>query len=137
MKRKLLIAAAFAVAGAGCATASPAPEPTAKAAERLAAFKPTGEKRSCLSLTQIRSIDALDDSHLLVTTVGGDHYLNVVSGRCSSASRAGYYIQYTVSGNQLCRNEIIRVIDNASDFVAGSCGLGDFEKLEDAPADES
>ena len=73
MKRKLLIAAAFAVAGAGCATASPAPEPTAKAAERLAAFKPTGEKRSCLSLTQIRSIDALDDSHLLVTKVGGEH----------------------------------------------------------------
>ena len=137
MNRKLLAVVVFAIAGAGCATSASEPELSAQAAERLAAFKPTGEKRSCLSLTQIRSIDALDDSHLLVTTVGGDHYLNVVSGRCSSASRAGYYIQYTVSGNQLCRNEIIRVIDNTSDFVAGSCGLGDFEKLEDAPADES
>jgi hypothetical protein len=137
MNKKLMFAAAFAVIGAGCATAS-SPELSEKAAERLADFKPTGETRSCLPLTHIRTIDALDDSHFLVETRNGDYYLNVVSGRCSSASRPGYFIEYSVSGSTLCRNEIVRVIDNTAGMTVGSCGLGDFQALEEAPsADES
>lgn len=137
MKKNLLLAAVLAVAGAGCATAASEPEMSAKAAEKLAAFNPTGETKSCLSLTQIRSIDAVDDSHFLITTRNGDHYLNTVSNRCSSASNAGYHIEYSLSGSQLCRNEIIRVVDSSSGMTAGSCGLSDFEKLEDAPAAET
>lgn len=137
MNGKLLLAAAFVAAGAGCATAS-TPEPTAKVAERLAQFEPTGKTQSCLPLTQIQSIDPLDDYRFLVETRGGDYYLNKASGRCSSAGRPGYFIEYTVSGSTLCRNEIVRVVDNASGITAGSCGLGDFEALEEAPpADES
>lgn len=134
MKRNLLLVAALtAVAGAGCATAASEPEMSAKAAERLAEFKPTGETRSCLTLTEIRSIDAVDDSHFLVETRGGEHYLNKISGRCSGASQMGNHISYTVSTNQLCRNEIITVVDSMNGMIVGSCGLGDFEKLEDAP----
>ncbi len=136
MDKKLLLAGVFAIAGVGCATAASGPELSAKAAERLADFEPTGETKSCLSLTQIRSIDAIDDYHFLVETRNGDYYLNTLSHRCSGASRGGYHIQYTVNGGQLCRNEIITVVDSTSGFTAGSCGLNDFEKLQDAPQPE-
>ena len=130
MKPIFLIAATAMLASLGCATAADETEAlTAKAAERLAEFDSTGETVSCLNVTQIRSIDAIDDSHFLVRATGGDYYLNKVSGRCNSASRAGYRLQYTVSGGQLCRNQIITVVDNSGGFTAGSCGLGSFERL--------
>ena len=130
--RNLLIAAVAMLAVSGCATAS-TPEISEKAAAELAKYQLTGEKKSCLMVTQIRTIDPLDDSHFLVESAGGKKYLNVVSGRCSNASRPGYFLQYDVSGSSLCRNEIISVIDNSGGMLAGSCGLGDFEELEDAP----
>ncbi len=134
MKNKLIFAAMTAAAAFGCATASTV-EMSDKAAERLAAFEPTGKTRSCMSLTAIRSIDALDESRFLVEAAGGDYYLNTISGRCSGADRAGNRLQYTVTTGQLCRNEIITVVDNMSGFTVGSCGLGDFEELQEKPAE--
>ncbi len=136
MKKNLLFAGLIAFAGAGCATAATDSGLSEKAAERLSKYEQTGETRSCLSLTQIDTIDPLDDSHFLVTTRGGGEYLNTISGRCSGASRAGNYIQYTTSINQLCRGEIVRVVDNMTGMTTGSCGLGDFEKLVEIPEEE-
>lgn len=137
MKINVFLIAAMAAAGSACATAGE-PEMSDAAAARLAQFEPTGKTRTCMSLTSIRSIDALDDSHFLVEAAGGGYYLNKVSGRCNGAGRPGNRLQYTVSTGQLCRNEIITVIDNSAGFMVGSCGLGSFEKLEeieDAPAE--
>lgn len=137
MKKNLLLAGMIALAGAGCATAASKPELSEKAAERLSAYTQTGEMKSCLTLNQIRSIDAIDDYHFLIETSNGDHYLNSLSSRCSGASRTGNYIQYKTSINQLCRGQIVTVVDNMTDMTTGSCGLNDFEKLEDAPAEEN
>ncbi len=101
-----------------------------RAAERLAQFEATGETEDCLSTTRIQSITPLDDRHFLVRVGTNDYYLNKVSSRCGGASRAGNRLQYTISGGQLCRNEIISVVDNSSGFTVGSCGLNSFEKLE-------
>lgn len=112
--------------GAGSATAQ---EPTERAAERLAEFERTGETRSCLGLQRIRSMNAIDDHHFLVEMRNGDMWLNVVPSRCSQASSNFTYIQYRTSGSQLCRNEIIHVVDNSTGARSGGCGLGDFERL--------
>ncbi len=100
-----------------------------KVKEKLAAFERTGETVSCIGIRQIDEIKPLDDYRFLVRA-GNDYYLNMVSGRCSRAASAFTRIEYTTSLSQLCRNEIIRVVDNSQGFEAGGCGLGDFERLK-------
>ncbi len=135
MKTKLALSALITIAAVGCASAKPAGEMSEKVAAKLAGFEATGEKISCLNTTQIRSIDALDDWRFLVRASGGGYYMNETSGRCSGASRSGNRLQYTISTSQLCRNQIITVVDNSTGFTVGSCGLGSFEKLTEAPAE--
>ena len=54
-----------------------------------------------------------------------------------SAARPFTYISYTVPGAQLCRGEIVRVMDQGTNTVVGSCGIGEFEKLSPLPEDAS
>ena len=105
-------------------------EPDAAAAERLAGFERTGETRNCVSLSQVRTIQPLDDRHFLIELRNRETYLNVTLGRCNQAASRNTYLQYSVPANQLCRGEIVNVIDNGpGPFLAGTCGLGDFERL--------
>lgn len=134
MRTKWLFAAMIAAIGAGCATAREAPEMSEKVSQRLAEFEATGEVRSCLGVTQIRQIDALDDWRFLVRA-GGTYYLNEVSGRCNGADRSSNRLQYTIPTGQLCRNEIITVVDNLNGFTVGSCGLGSFQELAEKPSE--
>lgn len=127
------LAASLAILGTS-AMAS-AQEPSEAAAERLAQFERTSETENCVSLRRLRSIQPLDDHHFLIEMRNGDMYLNVVNGRCNRAASAGTYLQYTTSGSQLCRNEIIDVVDNGgAGMLSGSCGLGEFEAL--TPVDQ-
>lgn len=103
-----------------------------RADARLAQFTETGETRSCLSTTRIRSITPLDDSRWLVTTRGGDTYLNEVGRGCFGAASPFSYIEYRVPGGQLCRGEIVRVIDSSARMTRGACGLGEYQRLEPA-----
>ncbi len=136
----ITIAAALAAfACLGCASVQASGEQarddmSEKTAARLANYEETGETVSCLNVTRIRSIDALDDKRFLVTATGGDYYLNETSGRCSGAGRFGNALQYTISGGSLCRNQIIDVIDSSTGMTVGACGLGSFEKLNKKPA---
>ena len=129
MKGATMFAVLAAVSSLAGASALAGDSMSEKAAERLAGFEQTGEVTNCLSSARIRSMKAIDDSHFLVR-VGGQYYLNTVSHRCHGASRAGNRIQYTNSTGSLCRNEIIRVVDNSTGMTVGSCGLGGFEKLK-------
>ncbi len=127
MKISLLVAGAAALAG--CAsTQSTDDKLSERAAKRLAEFERTGEVRSCLNITRINSITPLDDYHFLVRVGVNEYYLNEVS-RCSGAGNIGNRIQYEISTSQLCRNQIVTVVDNTSGIIAGSCGLGGFERL--------
>jgi hypothetical protein len=105
------------------------PDMSAEAAQTLAAYALTGETQSCLSTIRIDEIKPLDERHWLVETVNGDMYLNRVSRGCSGADRSFTYLQYEIPTGRLCRGEIIRVIDNGSNMVQGSCGLGEYERL--------
>ncbi|MHA7872857.1 MAG: DUF6491 family protein [Hyphococcus sp.] len=129
MKQTML----FALAGlaVGCASAPGTGGMTAAADERLAEFDRTGETAACLNVAQIRQMTALDERRLLVRASGGQYYLNTTSGRCIGAARPNNRIQYALGGTtQLCRNQIITIVDNALGVVSGSCGLGAFETLE-------
>ena len=134
MARCAFLAAITAVSAAACATTA-SDEISEKAAARLAEFEATGETQACLSTSQIRQITPLDERHFLIRTGVNDYYLNVTS-RCASAHRSNYRIQYQLTNNRLCRNQIITVVDNTTGITAGSCGLGDFERLEPIAEDE-
>lgn len=132
---KYRIALVASVAAMGCASAFAMASKTDRLAETLSKYERTGEYESCLSLRSIRSMTALDDKHFLVRVGAGKYYLNETR-RCGGASRAGNRIQYTIRGvSQLCKNEIITIVDNSSGMTVGSCGLNAFERLEEKPAD--
>ncbi len=131
MKHIVLVGCCAVMATAGCATtAYDDGAMSERAAERLAQFEATGETENCLSSRRIQSITALDERHLLVRVSVNDYYLNKVSGKCNGAQCAVNRLQYTITTGQLCRNEIITVVDNTSGMTEGSCGLNSFEKLE-------
>lgn len=101
-----------------------------KASYELDQYERTGEMRSCLNLRSIRSIKAIDDNHLLVRVGHNQYYLNHVNSTCHGASRRLNRLEYRTPQNQLCRNEIIRVVNNLTGHSSGGCGLGNFERLE-------
>ena len=137
MLRYLIPAAGAGVAALllqACATGpAEAPEPSAEAAETLAAFERTGATRSCLNTRTIETIEPLDERFWLIETRGGPTYLNEVGPGCFGADRAFTYLAYETPTGQLCRSEIVRVIDDGTRTARGSCGLGDFQAL--APAE--
>lgn len=129
---KHLICAAILSAGASAAALGQTAQERAEA--RLAEFSATGETTTCLSTTRIRNITPIDDTRWLVTTRGGGTYINEVSRGCHGAASPFYYLQYQVSGSQLCRGEIVRIVDTGSRMEAGACGLGVFERVEPVTA---
>ena len=125
------IAAALAVALAGGSLAF-ADDSADKAGleAALEGFERTGETRNCLNTRFIRKIDPIDDTHWRVETRGGDTYLNIVRGSCNDAGSSFTALQYTIPGGQLCRGEIVRVIDiGYGGTTRGACSLGEYEAL--------
>ena len=118
----------------GCATSGAEPVDEAAAAI-LAAHNRTGEVTSCLNVRNISSIAAVDEKTLLIRTGVSDYYVSDLSSRCNGATSAFNRFEYETSIAQLCRNQIIRIVDNGTGFVAGACGMGSFEKLEKKPAE--
>ena len=136
MKTGFLIGATLLLAA--CATSGGYAGPSENAAARLAEFERTGETTACLDVNRIRSIQALDERHFLVRTGASGYYLNEPSGSCIGAGRGNTRIQYVLGGtSQLCRNQIVTIVDNTSGVSFGSCGLGSFEKLEEKPDEEN
>lgn len=127
----------FGIAGAlvACANA-PKEEVNENAAEKLAQFERTGEVTSCIGLRQISQITPVTESTFLVRVGAGDYYANDVSGRCNGATRNSTRLEYATTLSELCRNELIRVVDNATGVQVGGCGLGSFEKLQEKPPAE-
>lgn len=121
----------FAVAGAIAACASaPNEEVDRSAADQLAQFERTGDVTSCIGLRQISQITPVTESTFLVRVGTAEYYANDVSGRCNGATRNSTRLEYATTLSELCRNELIRVVDNTTGVQIGGCGLGSFEKLE-------
>ncbi len=131
MNRFMLFSGVLALSA--CASASVAKgEISESAAKRLAQFERTGETTNCVGSRRINSITPLDEYNFLVRVGLNSYYLNQVSG-CNGADSSFNRLQYKLHGGQLCRNEIIQVVDNSSGMTVGSCGLGSFERLTKKP----
>jgi hypothetical protein len=130
----LPFAAAFGLLGlAACGTTTI--EPVSEEAIEQAipeGYVRTGETQTCLNTTRIEEIDPVGDRVWIVELRGGERYLNVVSPGCDQADSAFTYLFYDVPSAQLCRGEIIQVRQQTANIGAGSCGLGEFERLERA-----
>jgi hypothetical protein len=120
---------------AGCATSSAEPV-NESAAKILAEHDRTGEVRDCLNVRNIGSIQAVDERTLLIRSGVSDYYVSDLKSRCSGSTSGFNRFEYTISTGSLCRNDIIRIVDNTANILAGSCGMGSFEKLEKKPAVE-
>jgi hypothetical protein len=115
---------------AACQSAASAGALSPEAEARLAEFRKTGETRDCLPSSSISQILPLSDSLFLVRVGAGQFWLNETRGRCRNAASNFTRLQYRTTG-QLCRNEIINVVDSgAAGGFLSSCGLGTFERLE-------
>ncbi len=132
---RIHLIAASAVALAACASTGGEPVDAGNAAT-LAGLKKTGEKSDCLMLTNLSSLQGVDERTLLARVGVSQYYVNKLNGRCSGVTRSSTRIQYRTTISRLCRNDIIDIIDNQAGFLTGSCSLGSFERLEpigDAP----
>lgn len=119
---------------AGCAGA-PSPSEEAAAARRAARAeteladalkgKVAGKPVTCVNLRDIRSTKAIGDRTLIYEASARLVYRNDPVGGCP-ASGTGRTLVTRTPSTQLCRGDIVRVVDLTAGFDLGTCLLGDF-----------
>ncbi len=104
-------------------------------AKALAAYEPAGEARNCLSLTQIRSTNVIDNKTIDFRTSGGKLYRNTLPLSCPSLGFEQRF-SYRTSTSQLCNVDIIRVLESYGGGVRETtgCGLGKFQPMQKVAA---
>jgi hypothetical protein len=125
----------LALAALGGCAGEPSPSEQAASARREAAAsaeladalkgKVPGKPVSCINLRDIRSTKTIGDRTLLYETSSQLVYRNDPVGGCPASAPGRTLITRTPS-TQLCRGDIVRVVDLTAGFDVGSCGLGDF-----------
>jgi hypothetical protein len=121
-----VVLASVAVAAAAAAFASE---------DILAGFQPTGETRRCVHSYEIAETRVADDQTILFRLGVSRFYRNRLSRPCPSLKIQSRF-KYKLSGtNDLCRGDIITVIDGVG--TGPACILGEFEKLEKKAGDAS
>ncbi len=129
MKKTSALALALSFCLVGFTGTAISEETTAELPKQLAKYNLTGETRKCVRTVNISSSRPLDDRHMLFRMRNGDMYLNRLGRGCIGLKSNGSY-SYDNRIAELCNNEIISVIDTFNPASLGSCGLGNFEKLE-------
>lgn len=125
----------FPVALAGiCALAACAPvdgETRADPALAGPAVKTLGEPESCILISQIRETRVRSDQVIDFEMRGDKVYRSVLPNTCP---RLGFErsFTYSTSINQLCKQDIIRVLEQVGGTVqpGAGCGLSEFVPVE-------
>jgi hypothetical protein len=122
--KMLMVPAALLLFTAGCATTGKPPQAASDPAMAKAlAGKVAGAPKSCISLTESRSSTTYREA-ILYRVNRNLVYLNDL-GKCSALRRDN--IQVTdVRGSQLCRGDIVRMVDRGSGMQMGACAFSDF-----------
>jgi hypothetical protein len=117
------------VAASACA-ASAMTEPRTPKAERTLqrelAGKVAGAPVSCLPPFRTGDMTVVDDNTVLFKGGHNRVYRNDPPGGCSPMSWGGYTLVTRSNSAQMCRGDIVQVVDVGSGQIAGSCALGDF-----------
>jgi hypothetical protein len=108
-----------------------------KAEKRLAKieekYQPTGKTRTCVPFRSLRNSTVIDDNTIFFKGVGKRAYMNRFLRSCPRLAIENRFA-YATSASQLCRGEIITVLD-VMGSAWGSCALGEFEEWERKPKD--
>ncbi|HEX8446864.1 MAG TPA: hypothetical protein VF649_09645 [Sphingomonas sp.] len=86
--------------------------------------KVAGKPVDCISLPRVRSSTTFTKPDSILYRVGRVSYLNQPAGGCGF--RMDPIIVSRTPTTQLCRGDIISVVDRGSRIPMGSCGLGSF-----------
>lgn len=127
MKAFLFIPALALLAGCtadGAVESSTAAEANAET-DALAGWTP-GTPVSCVNLRELRGNRSIGEGAILFEGRGNNLvYLNRPAGGCPTLG-PGQALRTNTTGTQLCRGDIVDVIDTATGIQNGGCGLGDF-----------
>ncbi|AYJ86303.1 hypothetical protein D3Y57_10435 [Sphingomonas paeninsulae] len=119
-----IFSTAILLAASACATTVAArDEGPDTAFAKAIAGKIAGKPRSCISVTDTR--DSTTFRNAIVYRVNSKlSYVNDL-GKCPFL-RSDYILVTNVRGSQICRGEIVNMVDRGSGFPSGSCSYGDF-----------
>jgi hypothetical protein len=136
--RKLLGIAA-ALAAAGCAAdaqveadrTAMAERTEASLAEQLRGYRPAGPPLSCVNLRQLHGNRSAGEGAIVFRASGGRLYVNRPAAGCPQM-QFGRHLQFRTTTSQICRGEIVTVVEPSFGGDFGSCVLGDFEPYRKA-----
>ena len=96
-----------------------------------------GEAETCIPASRIRST-TVHDARTIDFRVGTRLYRNTLPQSCPGL-RARDAITYDIRGGQLCRPEIVYVLENFGGELrrGAGCGLGDFVPIELVDEDDA
>lgn len=109
----------------GCATTSqtaqaPDPKLTDALEGRIA-----GKPQNCIPLDQATGNEIFRDA-ILYRASRGKYFLADAPGCGSSRGNNDYILVQNVFGSQLCRGDIIRLVERVGGFTGGSCAIRSF-----------
>lgn len=125
MKLLHLIVGGALLASAGTAIAREPVSPDARLAE-ITAGRVAGQPVSCIIQRNIRSTDIVPGVGIVYRMNDGTLYINRPASGISPSNSDDIMVTRTY-GSQLCRIDIVQLIDRNSRFFSGSFGLSDFE----------
>lgn len=88
--------------------------------------------QSCLPTRRAGDMHVVDDYTILYRD-GATVWRNDPPGGCNGLGRGGSAMVSRLIGPQLCRGDIVSIVDTASGFNSGSCVLGDFVPFRRPP----
>lgn len=92
---------------------------------------------NCVSLSRVDDTQVVDEQTILFYMNGNDIYRNVLPHRCPGLDSNSTFM-YRVTTTQLCSVDVITLLEDfGSRFMpAASCGLGKFQPISEAAAEE-
>lgn len=93
--------------------------------DKMLAGRTAGTPASCITQSQIDSTVIFDSGAILYKMKGGPDYLNTPSPHCPNLRSDSAIISRTYS-NQLCRGDILQIVDPTTGANYGGCPLADF-----------
>ncbi len=92
--------------------------------EKALAGKVAGKPQTCLSVINARDSQTFDNGTILYKAGRNLSYRNDLNG-CSQLSWNAYPV-FDIRGSQICRGDIVRIVDRGGAGVMGACSVGDF-----------
>lgn len=121
--KKLTTAAAFGLVAVSTAAGAASLSPEARL-DKLLDGRVAGKPVSCINLRNIQSTEIIDDT-AIVYRVGRKLYVNRPQGGAYQLDRDDILVTKTL-GSQLCRVDMVRLLDRTSLIPSGFVSLGEF-----------